>query len=114
MKFLNDLLLEATPKGYRLARPLVAIYRDGVYVVPKGFETDFASVPKFLRWFIDNDDVRVREAATLHDFLYRTHWVPRKTADKMFLEALKAKGCPLGKRLILWAAVRLFGWAYAG
>lgn len=38
-----------------------------------GFWTDYASVPKFCRIAIDNDDPRIIIPAILHDSLFQTH-----------------------------------------
>ena len=81
--------------------------------VPAGFITDFASVPRIFWWLIPPTG-RYGKAAVVHDFCYRKACFSRKECDWIFLEGMRALGVPKWKRLIMWAAVRLFGWsAYA-
>lgn len=77
-------------------------------VVPAGFETDFASVPRLpLAYLLAGDTAH--EAAVIHDYLYRTGKADRKTADEIFLEAMKAQGIPAWRRRLMYWAVRTFG-----
>ena len=104
---------KATPElgGWVLTRDLVyeSDVLDARVTVPKGFRTDFASVPRlpFAYWLFggDFDD----EAATVHDFLYTDGKVPRAQADAVFLEALRVLGVPRWRRWPMWLGVRLFG-----
>lgn len=96
---------------FRLTEPF-EFYREEdeteVIHVPKGFVTDFSSVPKFL-WPIENPLGPSAKAAVLHDYLY-VHAVKNKAyADKVFLEALKVLGVPNLKRHLLYYTVKLFG-----
>lgn len=87
--------------------------------VPKGFETDFASVPRYL-WAFFPPDGQYSQAAVTHDFLYQKMkdltWVgpkrSRKECDQIFLEAMKELGVGVWKRQVMYRAVRLFGWAH--
>jgi hypothetical protein len=83
-------------------------------VVPAGFETDFASVPRIpLAYLLAGDCAH--EAAVIHDYLYRTGKADRKTADEVFLEAMEAQGIGAWRRYGMYWAVRLFGGsAYKG
>jgi len=53
--------------------------------VPKGFKTDFASIPNIFRPFFPINYFAY--AATIHDYLYRDMEISRKMADDIFLEA---------------------------
>ena len=80
----------------------------GEFVIPKGFITDLASVPRMLRWIVRS---AVGDAPIIHDYFYRTRSekVPRVVADAIFLAVLKQQKV----RLALWKyylPVRLFGW----
>lgn len=77
--------------------------------VPKGFITDFASVPR-LFWMVIPPDGEYTAAAVVHDYLYHKHIYKRKRSDKIFLEAMKTLKVPFWKRRIMYRAVRLFGW----
>ncbi len=95
------------------------IYRDFTYevgflgsgdkiVVPKGFQTDFASIPRFF-WRIMPPDGEYTKSAIIHDYLYNTRERPREIADKIFLEAMGVLGVPGWKKNIIFRAVRIFG-----
>jgi hypothetical protein len=85
-------------------------------VVPPsiGGKTDLASVPPFLWWLIASYGNHTR-AALLHDALYTdpgvTPPVARKTADRLFLTALREPDQKTGafRHWLMWAAVSLFG-----
>ena len=96
---------------WRLLSPL--IYRsdvaDDTFVVPKGFVTDFASVPRIplvFDWLGDRGNL----AAALHDRLYsKPHMVRRAMADRILLEALIVQGVPRLAALAIWLGVRIGG-----
>lgn len=78
------------------------------FVVPAGFRTDLASVPRLplVYWLCGG---RANKPATLHDFLYSTGIVPRATADAVFREAMTVVGVPTVYRWLMWAGVRAGG-----
>lgn len=81
---------------------------------PKGFDTDFASIPQLFRSFIPVNG-RHRGAAVIHDYLYRTaseHHYTRLECDTVFLEAMKVAGVPWWKRNAMFLAVRTSGWLH--
>lgn len=80
---------------------------DTVFVVPKGFVTDFASVPRIPVAFLLTGDC-AHEAAVIHDWLYTSHEVDRATADAVFREAVEL-GNPGWRAWLMWAGVRLGG-----
>ena len=62
----------------------------GLVVVPKGFMTDYASVPKIFRNIINTYGKHGR-AAVVHDWLYSSQCkidITRVEADKIFLEIM--------------------------
>jgi hypothetical protein len=80
-------------------------------IVPKGFVTDFASIPRPL-WAIVGGpaDGKYRKAAVVHDFLYRTKGLAtRPQADSVLLEAMKVSGCGWWERSIIYSGVRVGG-----
>lgn len=81
---------------------------DRLVIVPKGFETDFASVPRIPVAFWLFGGV-AQEAAVVHDHLYSTGACSRKLADEVFAEASAACGVPAWRRGPMWLGVRLFG-----
>jgi len=92
-------------------RPRVAA-QDEAIVVPAGFVTDFASVPREF-WSLEPPLGDAGKAAVVHDYLYASGGLggrySRAEADGIFREALGELGVPLWKRTLLWAAVRLGG-----
>jgi hypothetical protein len=77
-------------------------------LVPAGFVTDYASVPRapLTYWLFGGVG---DEAAVVHDFLYEKGLVPRDVADAVYGEALAACGVPAWRRGPMVLAVRLFG-----
>ena len=117
-KFLTGLLVE--PLGdydqgrslWFLAGPLVfdSDYLPEPVVAPKGFVTDFASVPRVPLVYLLMNDIG-QPAAVIHDYLYRYKAVSRELADKILLEALEDLGVGAWRRRAMWLAVRTFGWS---
>lgn len=84
---------------------------DGVehrVTAPRGFLTDFASVPPVARKFI-HPAGPYAPAAVIHDWLYINKIGERETADRIFLEAMKVLGVRWYTRSTIFRAVRLFG-----
>ena len=77
--------------------------------VPKGFATDFASVPSLL-WFILPKWGKYGNAAVIHDYLYYDQSTSRFEADKIFLEGMIVLDVPLWQRFCLYTGVRIGGW----
>lgn len=76
--------------------------------VPKGYETDFASVPRVpIAYWLTGDTAHM--AAVVHDWLYTTGLVPRDMADEVLLEAMAVEGVPAWRRYAMYWAVRAFG-----
>lgn len=80
-----------------------------VFVVQKGFVTDFTSVPWFGRSLIDPEGPTAR-AALIHDWLYAIgEKNKRKEADDIFYRAMIKYGVDDTKARIAYNAVRLGG-----
>ena len=100
-------------RRWRVVDPLVYIPPREIYPapveVPEGFISDLASVPRpFWRLFPPHGDYA--PAAIVHDWLYDTGYLDRRTADAVFLAAMTETGVGLITRRTLWAAVRIGGW----
>lgn len=82
-------------------------------VVPAGFISDFASVPRWL-WSIYPPTGRYTKAAFLHDFLYKTYLpeFTRKDCDVYFLKAMAALKVRKITRNNMYYGVRVFGGKY--
>jgi hypothetical protein len=108
-----ELVSDSTNEGrgtWRLTAPLVyqSDVAGRVFVVPEGFETDFASVPRIPVAFLLTAD-SAHEASVVHDYAYSTHIVDRETADAVLREASAVTGIPWLRRQATWLGVRCFG-----
>lgn len=112
-KFLTKVIVEKVYGEERIWKMhgdlIYQIKYNDVIVVPTGFMTDFASVPRIF-WAIIPPDGKYTAAAIVHDFLYSTQERGRKETDKIFINAMKSLGVSWWKRNIMYRAVRLFGW----
>lgn len=79
-----------------------------VIIVPAGFTTDLASVPRLplVYWLTGATS---NEAAVVHDWLYSSHETDRATADAILKEASEVTKVPAWRRWMMWAGVRAFG-----
>jgi hypothetical protein len=83
--------------------------------VPKGFNTDKASVPVGV--IIKRDDRYIIDAALVHDYLYVKQmicgkFIKRKEADKIFKAIMKHVGASWIKQNTAYLGVRVGGWRY--
>jgi hypothetical protein len=76
--------------------------------VPKGFITDWATVPLFCQLILGNRD-DYAEAACLHDYLCVTN-VPYFVANSWMRSAMFALGAPRWKRVAFFYALMIFGY----
>lgn len=87
-------------------------------LIPAGFHTDLASIPRILWRLIAPYELSI-EAALVHDWLYRhggrhLHGtVDRLAADGIFREIMIAQGVPAWRCAVAYRGVRLFGgWSW--
>ena len=95
-----------------LLDPLVFEGEREFFVMRSGFETDFASIPRVVRWLFDTAGGN-SEPGVLHDALWReskrTDAEPRVDpwdADGLFRRALRESGATALSRSLMWIAVR--------
>lgn len=102
----------------RLLRPFsfCRATKQECITVPKGFVFDGASIPRWLWSLVGSPQTgRYRDAAIIHDWLYYRGRVwprdyrPRKDADRVFYEAMRANGVGYERATLMYWAVRLFG-----
>lgn len=82
---------------------------DQIITVPKGFDTDFASIPRIF-WGILPPSGPYGKAAVVHDYCYRTACYSRKISDIIFLEGMDVLKVSGWKKIVIYYAVRWFGW----
>jgi len=100
-------------RRWRLEKPLEVHFAGVKIVVPAGFETDFASVPRCVQGLLCEDSI-FSVAAIVHDYLY---WrgAPKVLSDGFFFALMQWEGISRFDRLVMWQAVQWFGGsAYAG
>ena len=113
--FLSDLIVSPMSDGRNWKLRQSFSYHVGsrnsrfVVKVPKGFVTDFASVPQFL-WFWIPYWGKYGKAAVIHDRLYQTHETERSIADAIFYEAMLVGGTKKWKARLMYFGVRIVGW----
>lgn len=80
------------------------------FVVPQGFDTDFASIPQKFWSVIAPYESRLVAPSIMHDYMYNCpgdH--TRKYADEVFYSALIAQGVSAYDASKFYYAVRFFG-----
>ncbi len=77
-------------------------------IVPAGFRTDFATIPKIVSLFIPSGVYNF--PSLVHDYYYTYHGTTRKEADKEFLHLMNVFVKDFKTRnKLMYYAVRLFG-----
>ncbi len=83
----------------------------GLFIeVPKGFKTDFGSVPQLFQSLLSPVG-KPTKAYVLHDYLCelaQEENLKRKVADDVFLSALRILGIGKIQRVVIYASVRLY------
>lgn len=111
--FMSPLILEAStrPDWWIVNQPLhwKSVEYEGV--VPVGFLTDLASIPRMLRDLPDLDPCGIsRRPAVLHDWAYsKASGMLKAEADTLFRIALQLEGMSPGAAWAYYRAVHLFG-----
>lgn len=87
-EFINDLRVEYLDgKRWMVIEDFTFTYRRNgeqhVITIPKGFITDFASIPRWL-WIIAGTVGKYNKAAVLHDYLYTAQIMSRLDSDRLY------------------------------
>ncbi|MEX0874636.1 MAG: DUF1353 domain-containing protein [Actinomycetota bacterium] len=96
--------------NWELLAPLTYKGNTDTFRMPKGMQTDFASVPRMFVWFIPRYG-KYTKAAILHDYLWR-HKATRgeirwADADGIFRRVMRELDVAFLRRWLMWSAVRL-------
>lgn len=78
-------------------------------VVPEGFESDLASIPRIFRGLLGQRG-RFNRAALVHDWLYSSGRYSRRTADRVFRAIMEQDGVPTWKIVVMYPGVRVGAW----
>lgn len=93
-----------------LEAPLVYISGKDEYVVPRGFTSNLASVPRVFRSVATPWQQSAR-AGVLHDAFYRGLFkLSRREADALYYEALRSEGVNRVRAYLQWVGLRIGGW----
>lgn len=115
MSFTEPLIVEVLDdddRPFRVFKQL--IYHVGTYpsdeliIVPEGFRTDFATVPRGFRFLIDRVGVHSK-ACLIHDVIVAYELRSRKEADHIFFEALTVLKVSPIRKWTMYLAVRSMG-----
>lgn len=85
------------------------------WMIPRGFLTDFGSVPACVDWIIPSVETVADPAYILHDYLYAKHrehddrCMSRHDADQILYDALRLCGVSKVKAATIYYACRLGG-----
>ncbi len=137
MKYTENISVEYRNGDKILLAPLWARtkIKGGIFAfkIPKGFKTDFASIPRIFWTFIAPEDQSILIPSIIHDFVYSnhkikgydlckkdmcnvteniTHLFTRKQADLILREKMKSFGAGIIKRNLVYIGVRLGGWLF--
>jgi len=114
-RFLSELdtrLYDEHSGLHKLLAPLIfySAELNKLIIVPTGFITDFASVPRIVGAYLLFGS-KGPKAAVVHDWLYSggIEGLARAAADRVFLEALKASGYSNTTSYPMYWAVRIGG-----
>lgn len=126
MTFLSEIQVSRRPGAngeWKLLADLIYIGEWDQFLVPRGFRTDFASIPSIFQSLFPKNG-RHDAAAIVHDYLYRyqplvldrkrgTGYVriTRLDSDRIFRRIMKELGVGCVRRNLMYRAVRLGGWA---
>jgi len=105
VEVINDITFQLTSDFYVMLECIEEV------VIPEGFVTDFASVPRLPIVYLAVGN-KGHKAAVLHDWLYQTGKYSRANCDSYFYHALREAGVSYFHAWAMYTAVRLAGGKY--
>ncbi len=107
--FLNELRLTVLmDNSFRLVTPFYVKVFGQEVIIPAGFKTDLASVPRIPVVYLAVGG-RGHKAAVLHDWLYSTARFSRLKCDQCFYHALRESGVDYFAAQVMYLGVRFGG-----
>ncbi len=107
VRFKEPIYVLTRPIGWKPGTPELSA-RFKPIEVPKGFVTDFASIPRVFYSALRPDGERAY-AAVIHDYLYWTQTTSREEADEIFRHAMADFGIAGVPVSTIYQAVRISG-----
>lgn len=96
---------------YQVCSDILFTIDGEVFTIPKGFESDLASIPRIAWSYMSPAHSSLMRASIVHDWFYRMSCdFDRYQTDVIFYHMLRNDGVSLVTANILFYAVRLFGW----
>lgn len=93
-----------------ITKDIPYIYHGKRYIIPVGFKSDGASIPRWFWRLIGHPfDMRYLPQAIFHDYLYNRQILTRAESDRVLYEDTKAT-CSWLRRWAIYRALRWFGW----
>lgn len=111
MPFLTERLVVASidPVRWAIQTDLRYEGNEEVFTVPRGYITDFASVPRFAMWLVPVYGLYTK-VAILHDWFCSyaivAGLITARDADGIFRRVMREEGVPVLMRWIMWTGVR--------
>lgn len=111
MPFLTQGLMvrEVNPREWAIQHELRYEGNEDIFAVPRGFITDFATVPRFATWLVPVYGLYTK-VAILHDWFIKyaigAGLLSSKDADGIFRRVLQEEGVPPLMAWIMWTGVR--------
>lgn len=100
---------------YMTCSPITVTINDKEVNIPPNFDTDLASIPRWLWAIIAPSRSDFIAPSILHDYLYACpNGYKRQEADEIFYNALIDNGVSKLGAYEMYLAVRIFGQAYFG
>ncbi len=98
---------------YHTCTDIAFIIEQNHFCIPKGFQTDLASIPKIAWPILAPAHSSLIRPAIVHDWFYRkTCDFDRKQTDLIFYHMLINDGISRKRATFMYYAVRLFGWQF--
>lgn len=103
---------------YDLLESLVYVGKYGTTMVPAGFCTDFASIPRFAWAYMDPEDPVILMPSVIHDYLYTVSGLRpdclvaltrQQVDDQLAFESMALCGARWDQQHVVYAAVRAGG-----
>lgn len=106
-------LVPVKDNKFKLCDNMLVRVDNQIHVVPMGFKTDLASIPRVFWPVFSPGSYDSIAPAILHDWHYCcSKDVSRKTADSIFYASLRQHGMGKTQAFIYYLGVRLMGWPF--